>query len=150
LSDPLLVAADYPDGIVTPSVLSKLGGDPAIGKAARAAHNSLLGRLGGKFAITDASVAASPTYKWLLMRRTLVQLYLENEVNAASNQTTIVFYTSETDKEITQLLKENGVLAGVPLISASQAETLGATGFAIVSDRRVFGERCSSTDRRFW
>ena len=145
MSDPLLVKADFPPAIFTPAVLDQLGDDAKIAVAARAQHNRLLGQLGGKFALTDTSVTSSPVYKWLLMRAVIVQLYRQDDVVLTDDQGKVrniaASYTAEVDADIKGLLKDTGVLPGVPLVTAAQAEALGASGFRVLSNRRVFGRR---------
>ncbi len=134
----LLTSSDIPPGLATASVLANLGGDPAIDKASRQAHDESFIVIGGKYAKSDAAVASS-AYKAILIDATLVVLYLNNEVLRRQNEGLIAFLSEKVDRLLKASLKDGGAIEGLTLITADQAEVLsGGTFFQ--SNTKIFGE----------
>lgn len=134
----LLTTADFPAGLVTQTVLTNLGGNSAIDAASRQAHDENFIVIGGKYVKSDSAVTASAAYKAILIKRTLVNLYVNNEVLRAQNAGLIEFFAKQVDDLLKAALKDGGAIEGLTLVSAEQAETLGGGGW-FSSDTRIFG-----------
>jgi hypothetical protein len=136
---PLLSMEDFPEGLVTRDVLVNLGGNAAIAAAARKEQDDIFIVIGGKYRKSDDAVTKSPAYRGILVDRTLVRLYINDQVLFTENKDLVEFLTNKTDGLLKASLKEGGAIEGLDLLTSTQAEQLGTSSFALVSNRRIFG-----------